>query len=367
MAISDNTVSAMVNGMLYQEREFSIPGTNIDPNELMLRVFSVCPKLQFIHKHLTLKYNESKGWIFTYRTDYRAVLEYEAPCKGFNLNDVLEDNGSFEIMQYLKSYKKNFHRYPMYIPIVSSDTKRILNALDINVVHQEFLGIENLLRQGVENSYLTIFFEYKYDPEQIYNMELAAEKEAEKLVIYLYGDGKIPPFLKIFLAFSYIQQTAKYDSVYIEAQKRGVKGMDIAPELPFSILGSMSKKAVSKGISEAFKLIMDKSGIECILVPGKVNITNSEDAYYWNLVKINGVWYHIDATWFIDKDGINVARFMCNDHIFLKEHEWYQGTPNAKGTTYNYDNIEEHIDENYDKYIDAGVPEKHLRPAEVFA
>lgn len=84
------------------------------------------------------------------------------------------------------------------------------------------------------------------------------------------------------------------------------------------------------------------------------------------MVKLGSVWYHLDATWYLDNKGINVSRFMCNNNNFYKEHRWYEGTPDAKGCTFNYDYIEEYINDNFDKLTSAGIAEKYLQPEEVY-
>lgn len=51
-------------------------------------------------------------------------------------------------------------------------------------------------------------------------------------------------------------------------------------------------KAVCEGYSRAFKYLCDMVGIPCELVIGNTDID-----HMWNLVQIDGEWYHIDVTW----------------------------------------------------------------------
>lgn len=49
--------------------------------------------------------------------------------------------------------------------------------------------------------------------------------------------------------------------------------------------------AVCEGYSQAFKLAMDELGVPCTIV-------RSEDmAHQWNMVCLDGTWYHVDVTW----------------------------------------------------------------------
>jgi|GEM_PF-1319408 len=66
------------------------------------------------------------------------------------------------------------------------------------------------------------------------------------------------------------------------------------------------KKAVCIGYSNLFKMFMDSSGIECVIITGHVkareNLTlepelDSNYLHAWNAVKINNSWLLIDTTW----------------------------------------------------------------------
>ena len=68
--------------------------------------------------------------------------------------------------------------------------------------------------------------------------------------------------------------------------------------------------ATNEGVCEAYsrsmQLILQKLGINCVLVHG-VQTSGEPEAHMWNAVKINGEWYVIDATWddpiVLDKNG----------------------------------------------------------------
>ena len=51
----------------------------------------------------------------------------------------------------------------------------------------------------------------------------------------------------------------------------------------------MEKKAVCAGYAKAFQLLLNALGIECTYV--------TSDTHAWNLVRLEGDYYHIDATW----------------------------------------------------------------------
>ncbi len=67
----------------------------------------------------------------------------------------------------------------------------------------------------------------------------------------------------------------------------------------YSAYGSLvDNRAVCEGYAEAFKLLCDKSGIECILVSGKGKNDSATENHMWNYVKMDdGKWYAVDTTW----------------------------------------------------------------------
>ncbi|MGN1114636.1 MAG: fibronectin type III domain-containing protein [Oscillospiraceae bacterium] len=67
----------------------------------------------------------------------------------------------------------------------------------------------------------------------------------------------------------------------------------------FSAYGCLVEgQAVCQGYSNAFNLLCTKAGIACINITGNaVNPNGETENHMWNMVKVNGRWYHIDVTW----------------------------------------------------------------------
>ena len=76
-------------------------------------------------------------------------------------------------------------------------------------------------------------------------------------------------------------------------------------------------KAVCQGYALAYKLLLNRAGIECYMV------TSDEMNHAWNLVKLDGQYYQVDTTWddpVWDRFGLASHRYMfLSDTVFQTE------------------------------------------------
>ncbi len=103
----------------------------------------------------------------------------------------------------------------------------------------------------------------------------------------------------------------------------------------------VSGVAVCEGYANAFQYLMRQAGVQCILVKGKYN----GDSHEWNMVKIEGAYYHIDVTSddpIVDGGKSNALKFnyfnltedeIRKDHII--EGNVYE-IPKATEAKYNF-------------------------------
>ena len=84
-----------------------------------------------------------------------------------------------------------------------------------------------------------------------------------------------------------------------------------------------------QGYTKLFKAVMDKLGIECSFSSSK------QIEHVWNIVKINGQWYHIDVTW---NDNPNTKGYilLTNDTTSYKEHGDYFDLPPVSDAIQKY-------------------------------
>ena len=130
----------------------------------------------------------------------------------------------------------------------------------------------------------------------------------------------------------YIVLNTKYDlSGEIEDYNDGISAYDIL------VMGN----GVCQGYAQAYGYLLDRIGIESMMVTSEIM------AHAWNLVKIDGEWYHVDVTWddpVPDAVGrVNHSYFMLSDSAILCEsdtratahHDWDSEGVTAQSTKYD--------------------------------
>ncbi len=97
--------------------------------------------------------------------------------------------------------------------------------------------------------------------------------------------------------------------------------------------GLVNRSAVCLGYATSFQILMDMLGIECVTVVGAGAHSTMDHA--WNVVKPDGKWYCVDATW--DANGreqlggeYEWRYFNLTSDEMAKDHQWdYANVPEA--------------------------------------
>lgn len=91
------------------------------------------------------------------------------------------------------------------------------------------------------------------------------------------------------------------------------------------------KRAQCSGISKAYKLILDRLGIWCIVITGQAlsvpGNPGSAGPHAWNIVLLDGKYYHVDPTFLIPTHKmsdriLNNEFFLGSDIEFASGHIW---------------------------------------------
>ena len=84
---------------------------------------------------------------------------------------------------------------------------------------------------------------------------------------------------------------------------------------PYSAYGALTEgSAVCQGYAQLMYKLLMAAGIPCKTVTGKVYTNGTMEDHVWNVVKLKGNWYYLDATW---DDPVGNGGMLIYDY-FLK-------------------------------------------------
>ena len=167
-----------------------------------------------------------------------------------------------------------------------------------------------------------------YTPQQHLQLRQNLIQRAEPILDFLRG--KIGEYPKVYDLYRYMIATIQYAQDFSRVSTK--KSLETA-----SIIGPLLyRSTICAGYSKMFKLLCDQLGIDCIYVSGTANGKYGWDAHAWNLVRINGNFYHIDVTFdsgnFRATQKYDYKYYLLSDKAIQKDHKWdrnlYPSVPN---------------------------------------
>ena len=127
-------------------------------------------------------------------------------------------------------------------------------------------------------------FVYKIQNENIETSEIK-DSVINKIIDSNITDD-MSEYDKVKVIHDYIIKETKYDIDNLNN--------NTIPSIDYTAKGVLEKHiGVCRGYAEAFKLLMDRLKIECVIVSGEA----SNISHAWNKVKLDGEWYNIDCTY----------------------------------------------------------------------
>ena len=147
-------------------------------------------------------------------------------------------------------------------------------------------------------------------------------------------------YIKVKAIAELICEIAEYDyaslddlpMMYVDGQKENIY-LHYPASTDYGAI--VNGKAICAGYSKAFQYLAEQLGVTSLLVCGDADNGSEVALHEWNLVLIDGYWYHIDVTW-MDSTYINYDYFLVSDETLGKDHKaynWYLS--NGWGYEYN--------------------------------
>ena len=312
------------------------------------------------------QYSYMKKGIVQIMYDYDVTIAYQDNCPD-SLDDIVMDSGDWDAATILE--KGN----PKPVQLVTADPGTIGTKLSeqMGKLLSSYEGINGWSTQTSsfdklsEMNLFNIGYNYMVPLPELRQFQGKAIFAAKNIWRKILGRAKVPQFVKPFLALSYLTQECCYDQrAFDEVESNpGKPPSDPIPHLAYGPLVEL--RGICSGLAWAFKTLMDEANIECICVSGFLK-EDLKTGHMWNLVKIDGQFYHVDPTWGIKDDGVFISGLMQPDSMMKSTHVWEtEKYPSARGMRFDYDYIEDYLVENGNDFLDDGANETYFFPDEI--
>ena len=161
------------------------------------------------------------------------------------------------------------------------------------------------------------FTEY-YPPDLRPHMERALRMRVDELLdlIHDYAEG----YPRLYALYRRMQQDIRY--MYDISRVNSMKNLEAR-----TVVGPLlNHLGVCSGNAKAFKLLCDQVGVGCFYVQGQGLGANGWGNHAWNVVYLEGAFYHVDLTFELEyakqKKGTSLKYFLVGDADMEADHRW---------------------------------------------
>lgn len=159
---------------------------------------------------------------------------------------------------------------------------------------------------------------YEYSPsaakiqvEQLYLTNLQQEQRVDQLVTRLVQS--IPAETSVYNKVKFVNDYIVKNTVYSE-------NTSASPHSAYAV--AIEGKGVCQGYALFAYKLLDALGVEVRYVTGEV----ASGGHAWNLVNVDGSWYHLDTTWndpLPDRgQEVRYDYFLISDAEIARDHYW---------------------------------------------
>jgi transglutaminase/protease-like cytokinesis protein 3 len=195
-----------------------------------------------------------------------------------------------EILQCFESWGSQIN-----LKISSSDMLFvILNAIDNDNPQLYYVDFQKI-KYYLDSSNCILLFNYKYDVEQKIELDSQINQAVKSLIEQIKNMTERDSCLVIH---DWLIRSSQYGKC------------DIYPHSEHNILGPLLfSMSVCEGYAKAFKFILDKVKIRCLVVVGKgINAAGLYEEHAWNIVKFGNQQFHVDVTYNRPINGKYISR-----------------------------------------------------------
>ena len=169
-----------------------------------------------------------------------------------------------------------------------------VNALSLlnNYVHP-FNSFESIIF-NFDNNVIEIEIRHTYSKSEIATINDEVDKIINEVIT-----NNMAVKEQIKAIHDYIINNTEYDTL----KSDNIKDTTYKSNTAYGVL--VEKYGICSGYSDTMKIFLDKLNI--------INYKISNDQHIWNLVYLDGTWYHLDLTWDDPISEVNITR----DNYFL--------------------------------------------------
>lgn len=264
---------------------------------------------------ITYFQNKNNQTVSDYKGYYNAVKEAV-----YNYDSTLDIN--------IKGYNKDIYKLD-----VVNDVLRDNPELNGTVTHYS-----GKVRNIIFATKITINFDYSESKEVLQARESEVNNKVKEIVNQI-----IKPEMK-----DYEKEAAIHDYIISNAEYDNRFNSGDMPQVSNTAYGVLvNKVGACLGYAQAMDKLLKASGIDSVIITGDADNGDGKgyEGHAWNLVKIGGQYYHIDATWDdpINNKGVKATRhsyFNLSDEQIGKNHKWDKSKYTAcNSTEYNFNNL----------------------------
>lgn len=272
--------------------------------------------------------------------------KYVAYDKEFEINELKVSNSDYYFNKLTSDQQKMYTAVAIAVKNLESvaNVKAYENMVDDIIISDASAAMEAFFADHPEVFYLKLEYE-------VYTIKSVLGKDIEIKLKYITDDktiieeqiktikSKIDNIISEITATSDIDKEIQiHDKLCEKIEYYKYDDINNIPVDKHTIYGALVKNsAVCDGISKAMQVILDRVGIQNILITGKI-----DDLHAWNLVYIEDAWYHLDIT--SNKSIKNNNNLIVHSYFnittenILKTHEInnVEELPEATQTKYNY-------------------------------
>ncbi|MDO4199773.1 MAG: transglutaminase-like domain-containing protein [Clostridia bacterium] len=170
----------------------------------------------------------------------------------------------------------------------------------------------------------TLFEEECSEKEYCKELEL----KIREILHEMNDRGYKTDFEKAVFLHDYICNNCKYNWGTLIDARLGFGADYFGTDFSYKAYGCLiCKSAVCSGIAKAYRLLMTRAGVKCKYISGGT----PRGAHAWNIVRINGEWYHVDVCSDLIWKAIcgKYKWFMLTEKEISQDHDSFKEEPVA--------------------------------------